>query len=103
MKGLSQTGVVERDPAVVLGVQLLLALAEVVDGQLGVLDADAGERRDGGGDERVAADGRALADDRLAAEDGGAGVDRDVVLDGRVALFAGELETRAGGQRGVTP
>lgn len=37
-------------------------------------------------------------DDRVAAQNGGVGINRDVVLDGRMALFARQLETGAGGQ-----
>src|SRR6185436_16383377 len=47
-------------------------------------DARAGRHREG--DPGVASHDGALPDHRVATQDGGVGVDRDVVLDGRVAL-----------------
>src|SRR3954453_20318603 len=55
-------------------------------------------RRGAGGDEDVAADDRAFANHGVAAEDGGAGVDRDVVLDRRVARLAPQVLAVSGGE-----
>ena len=56
-----------------------------------VLEHDTRMRRHRFGDKAVAGNDRAFADDRIAAEHACTRVDRDVVLDRRVALGALEL------------
>ena len=69
----------------------LLNLVILIEAELLVLDADLRAGRDGLREEDVAADDGALANDGVAAENRGARIDRDVILDGRMAFLGPEL------------
>ena len=61
-----------------------------------VLDADLGSLADRLGNERITADNNAFLDDSLSAEDGCTGVDRNIILDGRVSAHITQLLTALG-------
>ena len=56
-------------------------------------------RRDGFGDEYISSDDRSFADDRFSAENGCAGIDGNIVFNGRMSFFAGKLLAAAGRKR----
>ncbi len=59
-------------------------------------DADTGAGCDAAGDEYVGSDHRAFTNNRFTAKDGSTGVNRDIILNGGVALLAAQALTAAG-------
>ena len=74
-------------------------LGVVVVHQLLTLDTDPCTLGNGACDEGVTADDDVFADDGIAAENRRSRIDRHVVMNGRVAFFAAQVLTAAGGER----